>query len=155
MQYPKESIHLSTSNELRKGWIYAIPHDTEAFEEYHRKAEEAMLWEDEDLYNIEFHRCSCQCPACYHGCTGHEHNHESKKPKNPFTALPPTTFALAVDENIYKKVLDEISMKYSMPCGLFYCGHHEDVSHPSCMIPLFLVVMLMLFMAWVAFFLDP
>eukprot|EP00797_Seminavis_robusta_P028147 Sro53_g031570.1 n/a (388) ;mRNA; r:124438-125601 len=151
MHYPQENVHLTTSKDLTTGWIYATEVDTEAFEEYHRAAEEAMMWEDEDLYNLEYHKCTCQCPACYHGCTGHESNHKSRKPKDPFGALPTTSFALAVDENIYTRVMDEISQASSMPCGLFYCGHHEDVDHPSVNIALVIVMALMLGLGYIAY----
>jgi hypothetical protein len=123
MHYPHENVHLSTDDKLVKGWIYHVPVDTEEFEEYHRAAEDTMLWEDEGLHH-ELHRCGCQCPACYHGCTGHTSN-KSRKPKDPFSMLPPNTFALAVEDNLYKNILEEINQSYTMPCGLFYCGHHE------------------------------
>ena len=156
LHYPRENIHLSSSKELRQGWIYAMPIDTEAFEEYHRQAEDAMFWEDEELDHI-LHKCGCECPACYHGCTGHSSNSRKKKitsSTDPFLGLPQTTYALAIDENIYKRVLDEISQASTMPCGLFYCGHHEDVDHPSILIALVIVVALLVAMGCVTEFAE-
>jgi len=164
MNYPRANVHLSHSHSLQQGWIYAIPVDTEAFEEYHRQAEEAMLLEDEELgdgFGDGFfiddtqHRCSCPCPACYNGCTGHPLNHHrlnnNSKPKDPFSKLPPVTFCLGVDEDVYKRVLDEISQSSTMPCGLFYCGHHEDIAHPSVMLALVPIVVLFCLMGYVAY----
>jgi hypothetical protein len=39
-------------------------------------------------------------------------------------------------------MFDEVSASKSMPCGLFFCGHHEDVSHPSVKIAVVLVSIL-------------
>lgn len=149
MHYPNENIHLTTNKDLKDGWIYRVPVDPEMYEEYHRAAEDAMIWEDAEL-DQELHKCGCKCPACFHGCTGHTAN-KSRKPKDPFTMLPPNTFALAVDDSIYRNILEEISQAYSMPCGLFYCGHHEDVDHPSIMIPASIVLGLLITMGAYAY----
>jgi len=113
-----------------------------------------MFWEDEVL-DHKLHKCGCECPACYHGCTGRTlkngRRHDTLNNKDPFQKLPRATFALAVDENIYKQVLDEIDLESSMPCGLFYCGHHEDVDHPSIFIPVIILLTLFLAMVYVAF----
>jgi len=45
-------------------------------------------------------------------------------------------------------MLDEVSESKSMPCGLFFCGHHEDVRYPSIMIAVGIVAMMfILFLA--------
>jgi hypothetical protein len=36
-------------------------------------------------------------------------------------------------------MFDEVSESKSMPCGTYFCGHHEDVRHPSIMIAVALV----------------
>jgi hypothetical protein len=59
-----------------------------------------------------------------------------------------------VDANIYKKVVGEISDAHGMPCGLFFCGHHEDVAHPSISIAMVVVAILFLSMAYIAFFIE-
>ncbi len=45
--------------------------------------------------------------------------------------LPPAYYVMAVDADIYQRMFDEVSESMTMPCGLFYCGHHDDVDHPS------------------------
>ncbi len=49
----------------------------------------------------------------------------------PPKQLPPTYYVMAVDADIYQRMFDEVSESISMPCGLFYCGHHDDVDYPS------------------------
>ena len=38
---------------------------------------------------------------------------------------------MAVDSTLYRRMLDEIIHSRSMPCGTYFCGHHEDVRHPD------------------------
>lgn len=45
--------------------------------------------------------------------------------------LPPDLYVMAVDSTLYRRMLDEVIAADSMPCGTFYCGHHEDVRHPG------------------------
>lgn len=45
--------------------------------------------------------------------------------------LPPDLYVMAVDSTLYRRMLDEVIAADSMPCGTFYCGHHEDVRHPD------------------------
>lgn len=45
--------------------------------------------------------------------------------------LPPDMYVMAVDASIYRKMLDEVIASKTMPCGTFFCGHHEDISHPD------------------------
>lgn len=45
--------------------------------------------------------------------------------------LPPDHYVMAVDSSIYRRMLDEVIRSRSMPCGTFFCGHHEDVRHPD------------------------
>ena len=51
--------------------------------------------------------------------------------QGPPKQLPPAYYVMAVDADIYQRMFDEVSESISMPCGLFYCGHHEDVDYPS------------------------
>lgn len=153
MHYPNEHIHLSMDPTLEKGMIYKVDVDEELFEEYHRAAEEAMWMEDDDLY-VAHHTCGCHCPACLNACQGHTEPRKLRRTRDPFARLPRNTFCLAVDENVYRRVLDEISQAYSMPCGLFYCGHHEDVDSPSIMIAASVILCLLLLMGTVAYFMQ-
>jgi hypothetical protein len=51
-------------------------------------------------------------------------------------------------------MVGEISDAHAMPCGLFFCGHHEDVAHPSIAIAMMIVTILFLWMAYVAFVIE-
>jgi len=134
LHYPNEHIFVRTDDPaLTNGKIYKVACDEEAYEEYHRRAEDAM-WEEDALEE------------------GHPTN--SRHRKDPFGALPSNQFALAVDSTVYKRVLDEISQAEQMPCGLFFCGHHEDIAYPSVNIALVLVIILFLLMGWTAFGLE-
>lgn len=56
--------------------------------------------------------------------------------------LPPTNYIVAVSDDIYRRMFSEVADAQSMPCGLFFCGHHEDVDYPSVWIPATLVIIL-------------
>jgi len=68
--------------------------------------------------------------------------------------LKPPSYLLPVSAKVYKRMVGEISDAHYMPCGLFFCGHHEDVSHPSITIAVAIVILLFGFMAYVAFFIE-
>jgi len=73
--------------------------------------------------------CGCQCTNC-HACLGKQ------------DLLPPTNYIVAVSDDIYRRMFSEVADSQSMPCGLFYCGHYEDVDYPSVWIPGILVIIL-------------
>jgi len=56
--------------------------------------------------------------------------------------LPPTNYVQAVSDDIYRRMFSEVSSAQTMPCGLFFCGHHEDIDYPSVWIPGTLVIIL-------------
>lgn len=60
--------------------------------------------------------------------------------------LPPDLYVMAVDSTIYRRMLDEVIASKSMPCGTFFCGHHEDVRHPDITIAAIIVGMLFMFL---------
>jgi hypothetical protein len=66
--------------------------------------------------------------------------------------LPTPSYMLAVEDDIYKRTLGEISAAHSMPCGLFFCGHHEDVAKPSIAIATLLVTILFAGLLYLAVF---
>jgi hypothetical protein len=70
----------------------------------------------------------------------------------PGTSLPAPRYMLAVDDSIYKRILGEISEAHSMPCGIFFCGHHEDVAQPSIAIAAVLVTIVFASLVYVAMF---
>lgn len=73
--------------------------------------------------------CACPCDNC-HFCLGKQ------------DLLPPTNYVVAVSDDIYRRIFSEVADAQNMPCGLFFCGHHEDVDHPSVWIPGTLVIIL-------------
>jgi hypothetical protein len=131
---PNQNIFVCTDNPaLVVGHVYKVSVHNDAFEEYHRQAQDRM-WEDD--YGFEEMEGACKC----------------KRRKDP--ALPGNQFALAVDPTIYQRVLNEISQAQSMPCGLFFCGHHEDVAHPSISIALVMVIAVFVILGTLAYMLP-
>lgn len=148
MHFPFEAIRLVMIDPeqptLRRGHLYLDGQvgDFEQFEEYHRLVEGnnegafAPQWESLDKpANV----CGCTCSNC-NGCLGKKQ------------LLPNPSYMLAVDDTVYKRVMGEIADARSMPCGLFFCGHHEDVAHPSILIAVAVVVALLGCMFYLAIF---
>jgi hypothetical protein len=48
---------------------------------------------------------------------------------------------MAVDSTLYRRMMDEVIESKTMPCGLFFCGHHEDVRYPDIKIAVAIVAM--------------
>ena len=63
-------------------------------------------------------------------------------------------YVMAVDSDIYRRMFDEVSESMNMPCGLFYCGHHEDVDYPNIGIAVAGVAFVFLLMIWATIFVD-
>jgi hypothetical protein len=64
--------------------------------------------------------------------------------------LPPNDYAIGVQRDLYRRVLMEAGASRAMPCGLFYCGHYEDVSRPSICLAIALIVGLLVCMGYAA-----
>ncbi|KAG7347734.1 hypothetical protein IV203_016439 [Nitzschia inconspicua] len=80
--------------------------------------------------NSYYEPCGCQCANC-NACIG------------KLELLPLQNYVLPVSDDIYRRMLGEVSSARNMPCGLFFCGHHEDVAHPSIWIAGTLVILLL------------
>ena len=91
------------------GEFYQFREDDETFENYHRLGGVPFGF-DEDRTS--------------HAFTLQQH------------ALPPTRYIIHAPTDLYRRMMDEVSRSSSLPCGLFFCGHHEDVAKPSLMIPI-------------------
>ena len=136
LHYPISQVHLVMGDKsLTPGRLYQVPIDPEAFEDYHQTAEDVSLGFGGGAGGGP--ACGCSCAHCL-ACQGKQ------------SLLPPNYYAVAVQEDLYRRVLDEICASKSMPCGLFFCGHHEDVSRPSIWIATIVVVMLFTGMGWAA-----
>ena len=164
MHFPSSNVHLLPIDKTREeqyhpplqiGRIYQVAVHEKDYEAYHRAAEDGASWENDDDDSMmseigidgDYHRSSssprklhpaCQCPQCTF--------HRSAP------ILGPGYYCLTVEDTIYQRVLDEVCASQSMPCGLFFCGHHEDVSRPSMWIPGTIVVLLLTVMGWVAYY---
>jgi hypothetical protein len=143
MHYPFENVYLAVpddveKNGMKRGHLYVANADEQIYENYHRVAEEIDMdehWMDNPL------ACNCTCNNCT-ACTGKQ------------DLLPPNYYAMAVDEDLYRRVLFEIAESQTMPCGLFFCGHHEDVAHPSICIAVFIVSIVFAGMGAIAFWMQ-
>ena len=103
-----------------------VEDEVEYFQDYHITDEAVQLVH----YPSD---CQCTCDTC-------NHCHSRRK------QLPPTYYVMAVGSSIYRRMLDEVLESKSMPCGLFFCGHHEDVRYPSIMIAAVMVAIVFVVM---------
>lgn len=146
---------LSNDYPLQVGHLYKVANNEEEFEDYHFAAEDSTWSGEYEDFNTDFgvsgmsqrqqqpqrSSCRCHCPQCA-TCT-----HKATSA----LLLPPNYFLLAVEDSLYRRLLDEIYASQHMPCGLFFCGHHEDVSRPSLFIPVCLLGTLFSVMGLVAY----
>lgn len=132
-----ESIHLYPEVRAKSLSITSHIFFTETGTVYKR-----VLVDNEDEYYQDYHMtpledlpaartsdCQCTCESCTR-C------HTRVK------QLPPTHYVMAVKSDIFRRMFDEVSASKNMPCGLFFCGHHEDVRHPSVGIAIVIVSIL-------------
>jgi hypothetical protein len=150
LHFPYEAVRLivvdpesSQQELLRPGHVYfdGRTTDFDQFEDYHRIAEDIAQgitpqWEslDKELPTM----CGCQCNNCS-GCLGKKQ------------LLPTANYVLALDETIYQRVMGEIADAQGMPCGLFFCGHHEDVAYPSIGIAVVIVTIFFAILMYLSF----
>jgi hypothetical protein len=127
-RFPFENVQLRVDNTLPPGYFYKQYLGEEEFEDYHLNNDDWNgPWEiDQDL------ACNCICLKCS-GCT----ERQRQRP------LAPPSYVLNVEEDLYRRVLDEISASKRLPCGLFFCGHYADVRHPNVLIALGIVVLVL------------
>ncbi|GAX13435.1 hypothetical protein FisN_34Lh037 [Fistulifera solaris] len=74
-------------------------------------------------------------------------NHSS----GPRYALPPTRYVIHAPPDLYRRMVDEVCRSSSLPCGIFFCGHHEDVAKPSLMIAVLVLLIVFGWMGLVAY----
>lgn len=141
---PISSVHISMEDRkqgIMPGEFYQMRESDETFENYNQLPGGVHFGPGEDFFHgqINHFQCSCTCVHC-NAC-------ESKQPY----ALPPTSYIITVPNDLYRRVVDEISSSSSLPCGLFFCGHHDDVAKPSLIIPLCILACLFGSMGFVAY----
>mmetsp|Transcript_116291 Transcript_116291/g.173744 ORF Transcript_116291/g.173744 Transcript_116291/m.173744 type:complete len:491 (-) Transcript_116291:21-1493(-) len=138
---------------LTRGHLYQYRNaaDYDKFEEYIRITDDleqgmAPQWENLGILSNVVglggsggHKkaCNCTCNNC-NGCLGKRE------------LLPDANYALPVGDGVYKRVLGEIADAQTMPCGLFFCGHHEDVAYPSIQIAVVIVTIVFVALAYAA-----
>ena len=125
MHLPADNVQLVMDNALETGSVYkrvTHPDEGERFLAYHLQSQDSFCtnsWQDLMDPNLDdLPGCSCTCEHCI------KCNHKAE-------SLPSMHYILVVDCDLYQRVLGEISDSKQMPCGLFFCGHHEDVRKPS------------------------
>lgn len=122
---PTDRIRLVMDDDLAPGHLYRVrAHDEEeGYIQYTLQSEdiggEFPLFDDPGA-------CGCECNACVR-C---QHKMEQM--------LMSVSYEMRVPDNLYQKVLGEISDS-KQPCGVFFCGHHEDVDRPSILIAVVIV----------------
>jgi hypothetical protein len=121
---PTDRIRLVMDTDLEPGHLYRVRADDEedGYIQYTLQSEDIV-----DFPLMDDDGCGCNCNACVR-C---QHKMEQM--------LLSVNYELRVPENLYQKVLGEISDS-KQPCGLFFCGHHEDVDRPSISIAVVIVV---------------
>ena len=129
LHFPYEAVRLINNKNMEFGRLYMQEIPAAQYELYHLAAEELTNWEHRMDQDNRFNKAS----------------NEGKE------LIPPTFYAIRIDDDLYRRVLDEIADSHQMPCGLFFCGHHEDVSNPSIRIAMTTVALLFIAMGIVAF----
>lgn len=125
LQLPKDDFRVLMDSQLDAGCVYKrklVDDEDEVFIDYHTVEEGNQL---------QGSACVCTCAHC-------QRCHE-KAPR-----LPPALYVMAVDSTLYRRILDEIIDSKSMPCGTYFCGHHEDVRHPDVKIAGAIVIVMFL-----------
>jgi len=131
LQLPKDNFRLLSDRDLESGRVYKralVDNEDDYFQDYHITID--------DTAESAFSPTSANCGNC------------NRK------QLPPSYYVMAVDSDIYRRMFDEVSESINMPCGLFYCGHHEDVDYPSIGIAVIGVVFIFAVMLWATIFVD-
>jgi len=114
LQLPKDNFRLLSDRDLETGCVY-----------------KRQLVDNEDEYFQDYHMTDEAVDLIHHPFESRQKH------------LPPIFYVMAVNSDIYRRMFDEVSKSMSMPCGFFFCGHHEDVSYPSVMIAAVLVAIVL------------
>jgi len=124
-KFPMSYVHLLLTSKEHAGQLRTFTVNPAIYEEYHMDTDNND--DDDELdWDIE----------------------EGSRP------LPPLHYAMTIEDDAYQRLVDEICSSATMPWGLFFCGHHEDVSHPNIGIAVFFLVLLFGWLIWVAFVLK-
>jgi hypothetical protein len=130
LQLPKDNFRLLIDRDLESGCVY-----------------KRDLVENENVYFQEYHI------TIDTGVFEQQQQEQQHRPIRP-PLLPPMYYVMCVDSDIYQRMLDEVSQSRSSPCGLFYFGHHKDVSYPSIAIAAVSLVIVFSLMLWATFYVN-
>jgi hypothetical protein len=160
--HPPTKHRSSPAEPLPVGKLYQVTIPHEAYENYHLDWEEEEDDEfdddedDDDDFLLAFDGgakkgCRCKCPTCKRSC---RYRSDGQQQQHQHPPLPPCYYAMAVPDDLYRRVLDEIVLSREMPCRLFFCGQYEDVDRPSIGIAVVVIVSLFLLMGTAAYVLQ-
>mmetsp|Transcript_5531 Transcript_5531/g.9420 ORF Transcript_5531/g.9420 Transcript_5531/m.9420 type:complete len:537 (+) Transcript_5531:96-1706(+) len=144
LQLPKDNFRMLSDRDLESGCVYKralVDNEDDYFQDYHiTTGDDAAAIGSVPILPTT---SDCQCP-----CTSCENYNGRRK------QLPPSYYVMAVDSDIYRRMLDEVAESMNMPCKLFYCGHHADVDYPSIGIAWVGVIIILSIMLWATWTVD-
>jgi len=76
-----------------------------------------VVTEDESKFQL-YHSSSSS--------TNKRHTTKDETKEEEDKKVPPLTYILTVDDDLYKRVLNELAERWSQPCGLYFCSHETD-----------------------------
>lgn len=121
---PADKVRLVMDKDLQPGHLYRLQggeDEEERYFQYTLQSEEAVD------FPLTEGGCCCECVSC------------AKCQHKVDQQLYPSQYVLRVDDDLYQRVISEISDS-KQPCGLFFCGHHEDADKPSILIAIGIIV---------------
>lgn len=81
-----------------------------------------VVTEDESKFQLYHTNSTVGAAAKARAHTSRIHEEESHEGKK----VPPLTYILTVDDDLYKRVLNELAERWSQPFGLYFCTHETD-----------------------------
>lgn len=162
MHFPYEAVKLeivdAEETPFQLGNVYLDGHiqDYEDFEEYHRvTSTDLPQWESLEAGSAAVSSSSgLRHPLKRNNVSPTQQQYNNLMGHEKFANISRPNYILAIKDDIYKRVVGEIADAQNMPCGCFFCGHHEDVAHPSILIAVVIVGLLFASMAYVAWAYD-
>jgi hypothetical protein len=121
---PTDKVRLVMDEDLEPGQLYKVilgDDEEDRYYQYTLQSEEGG-----GLFMADG-GCGCECAMC------------AKCRHRLDNLLYPANYILRVEEDIYQRVLAEISDS-KQPCGIYFCGHHEDADKPSIFIAVAIIV---------------
>lgn len=134
---PIDNTRLVMNEDLVPGELYRVKTGEDEEDRY----VSYTMQSDENFSDMLFNEsgCECECIAC------------AKCHNKMEQMLYPSRYVLQVNDDLYQRIIGEISDS-KQPCGLFFCGHHEDVARPSILIAVGIVATIFAIMFILTFF---